>query len=127
MPRPVHFEIHAGDPERAVAFYTAVFGWKFERWGEIPYWVISTGDGDGIDGGLVPRVGPAPEESAPVHGFVNTIDVADLDRALDAVIEAGGSLALPKNPVPGVGWLAYVKDTEGNIFGMLQSDPAAPS
>jgi predicted enzyme related to lactoylglutathione lyase len=127
MPRPVHFEIHAGDPERAVAFYTAVFGWKFERWGEIPYWVISTGDGDGIDGGLVPRVGPAPEESAPVHGFVNTIDVADLDRALDAVIEAGGSLALPKNPVPGVGWLAYVKDTEGNIFGMLQADPAAPA
>jgi predicted enzyme related to lactoylglutathione lyase len=127
MPRPVHFEIHAGDPERAVAFYTAVFGWKFERWGEIPYWVISTGDGDGIDGGLVPRDGPAPEETAPVHGFVNTIDVADLDRALDAVIEAGGSLALPKNPVPGVGWLAYVKDTEGNIFGMLQADPAAPA
>jgi predicted enzyme related to lactoylglutathione lyase len=28
-------------------------------------------------------------------------------------------------PIPGMGWLAYVKDTEGNIFGMMQSDPAA--
>lgn len=127
MPRPVHFEIHAGDPDRAVAFYTAVFGWKFERWGDVPYWVITTGEGDGINGGLVPRVGPAPAESAPVHGFVNTIDVADLDAALGLVTESGGSLAWPKNPVPGVGWLAYVKDTEGNIFGMLQPDSAAPA
>ena len=34
-------------------------------------------------------------------------------------------VALPKMPVPGVGWLAYVKDTEGNILGMMQSDPSA--
>ncbi|MEV6873493.1 VOC family protein [Amycolatopsis sp. NPDC051128] len=127
MPRPVHFEIHAGDPERAVAFYTTVFGWKFERWGEVPYWVITTGEGDGIDGGLVPRQGPPPEDSAPVHGFVNTIDVADLDQALDEVARAGGTLAFPKSPVPGVGWLAYCKDTESNIFGMLQPDENAPA
>jgi predicted enzyme related to lactoylglutathione lyase len=127
MPRPVHFEIHAGEPERAVAFYTQVFGWRFERWGEVPYWVISTGEGNGIDGGLVPRVGPAPEESAPVHGYVNTIAVTDVDATLAAVTEAGGSLALPKKPVPGVGWLAYAKDTEGNIFGVLQPDENAPA
>jgi predicted enzyme related to lactoylglutathione lyase len=28
-------------------------------------------------------------------------------------------------PIPGVAWLAYGKDTEGNIFGMIQNDPAA--
>ncbi|WP_370965582.1 VOC family protein [Amycolatopsis sp. cg9] len=127
MPRPVHFEIHAGDPERAVAFYTNVFGWKFERWGEAPYWVVSTGEGNGIDGGLLPRQGPAPEESAPIHGFVNTIAVTDLDASLGAVTDAGGTLALPKNPVPGVGWLAYCKDTEGNVFGLLQPDENAPA
>jgi hypothetical protein len=27
--------------------------------------------------------------------------------------------------ITGVGWLAYAKDTEGNIFGMMQNDPAA--
>jgi len=125
MPRPVHFEIHASDPERAIAFYSAVFGWKFESWGGVPYWVISTGEGDGIDGGLVPRQGPAPEETAPVHGFVNTISVTDLDGTLAAIAEAGGKEALPKHAVPGVGWLAYSKDTEGNIFGVLQPDEKA--
>jgi hypothetical protein len=33
--------------------------------------------------------------------------------------------ALAKMPIPGVGWLAYVKDTEGNLFGMMQNDPNA--
>jgi predicted enzyme related to lactoylglutathione lyase len=27
--------------------------------------------------------------------------------------------------IPGVGWVAYCKDTEGNIFGMMQNDPSA--
>jgi predicted enzyme related to lactoylglutathione lyase len=41
------------------------------------------------------------------------------------IVELGGSIALAKMPIPGVGWLAYGKDTEGNIFGCMQSDPAA--
>jgi predicted enzyme related to lactoylglutathione lyase len=125
MPRPIHFEIHASDPERAVTFYTTVFGWSFERWGEHPYWVISTGDGPGIDGGLLPRQGPEPEEGAAVNAFPNTIDVPEIDSALSAVDQAGGTIALPKHAVPGVGWLAYCKDTEGNIFGLLESDDSA--
>jgi uncharacterized protein len=32
---------------------------------------------------------------------------------------------VPKMPIPGVGWLAYIKDTEGNILGMMQPDPSA--
>ena len=28
-------------------------------------------------------------------------------------------------PIPTVGWLAYGKDTEGNLFGMMQADAAA--
>ena len=37
----------------------------------------------------------------------------------------GASVALPKMPIPGMGWLAYLKDTEGNVFGMMQMDPKA--
>ena len=42
-----------------------------------------------------------------------------------SVLSNGGSMAVPKMAVPGVGWLAYCKDTEGHIFGMMQNDPAA--
>ena len=57
MPRPIRFEIHADDPERAVKFYGALFGGTFTRWGEESYWQVATGDRatPGIDGGLVPR------------------------------------------------------------------------
>jgi hypothetical protein len=32
MPRVVHSEIHAADVQRAVTFYTEVFGWTSEDW-----------------------------------------------------------------------------------------------
>ncbi len=70
MPRPIHFEIHAADPQRAIAFYQKLFGWQFTAWeGPMPYWVIKTGDGPGIDGGLLPRRGGLTPE-APVIAYV---------------------------------------------------------
>jgi len=125
MARPVHFEIHATDPERLRDFYETVFGWKFNRWGDIPYWVITTGDGVGIDGGLLPRKGPRPADDAPVGSFVNTIDVVDVDATVAAATANGGTVALEKHAVPTVGWLAYCKDPDGNLFGMMQPDSDA--
>jgi predicted enzyme related to lactoylglutathione lyase len=127
MGRPVHFEIHADDPERAQRFYTEVFGWRFQRWGDQPYWVIQTGQPgeSGIDGGLLPRHGARPVEGAAVNAFPCTIDVADLDACAQRVEREGGRLVVAKNAVPGVGWLAYAKDTEGNIFGVMQTDADA--
>lgn len=125
MPRPVHFEVHATDPERAITFYATVFEWGFERWGNSPYWLITTGNGPGIDGGLVARQGPAPPEDAPVNAFAVTFDVSDIDLITRRVEQAGGGVVRPRSPIPGVGWLAYCKDTEGNIFGLLESDASA--
>jgi predicted enzyme related to lactoylglutathione lyase len=125
MPRPIHFEIHADEPERAVAFYQKLFGWEFTAWGgPMPYWIIKTGEGPGIDGGLVPRRGGLTAD-APVIAYVCTIEVAALDDLLAKAVSLGGAIALPKQPIPGIGWLAYAKDTEGNVFGLMQNDPAA--
>ena len=120
MNRPIHFEIPAEKPERAIEFYEKVFGWKFEKWdGPAEYWIISTGESTpGIDGGLMTRRDPA-------QPCVNTMDVADLDATVGVVEGAGGQCVVPKMPVPGVGWLAYFKDTEGHIFGAMQADPTA--
>ena len=62
---------------------------------------------------------------AAVNGFVCTVDVPNLDVYVDKALKNGGTIALPKMPIPTVGWLAYCKDTEGNIFGMMQMDPDA--
>ncbi len=126
MPRVVHFEIHAGNPERAVEFYRSLFGWEFTKWqGPMPYWLIKTGASPqpGIDGGLVPRRGEVDGQA--VIGYVCTVDVPVLDSYLQKAQAGGGTVVVSKMPIPGVGWLAYCKDTEGNIFGMMQSDPKA--
>jgi predicted enzyme related to lactoylglutathione lyase len=121
MPRPTHFEIPADNPERAMAFYRDVLGWTFQKWeGPTDYWLIMTGaDGEpGINGGLLRR-------QHPEQPCVNSMYVADLNATLAAVDSHGGSCAVPRMPIPGVGWLAYCKDTEGHLFGLMQPDPAA--
>ncbi len=118
MSRIVHFEIPADDPERAIKFYEKVFDWQIEKWdGPIEYWLIMTGEEDkpGIDGGLARR-------EDPTTGVENTIDVKDLDASLANVKNNGGKVIRPRIAVPGVGWMAYIKDTEGNVFGLMESD-----
>lgn len=120
MPRVVHFELPADDPERAAAFYAEVFGWEVTRWrGREDYWEIRTGaGGEGIDGGLRRR-------GAPVQSTVTTLEVASVDKATAKVVEQGGRVVMPRVSVPGAGYLAYCEDTEGNVFGVLE--PARPA
>lgn len=128
MARVVHFEIHADDPERAIRFYTGTLDWEFTRFetgGPMEYWLIRTGSSDevGIDGGLLRRM--APQEGDSINSYVCTCGVADLDEAMERIVTAGGAQAHPKMSIPGVGWLAYALDTERNLFGLMQFDPAA--
>lgn len=127
MSRVVHFEIHADDPERASRFYTGLFGWTITKWdGPMQYWMVVTGpDGiPGINGGLIKRQHPMSGNDG-VIAYVCTIQVDNLDRDITRAMELGSAVALPKMPIPGLGWLAYMKDTEGNVFGMMQADPQA--
>ena len=130
MNRVVHFEIHAKDLDAAQRFYGSVFGWNITDLGTQMgnYRLVSTGEDQagtrwpGINGGITPRHGPPPSGGEPVNAFVCTISVDNVDSYLDKVKAAGGTVALEKMQIPGVGWLVYVKDPEGNIFGMLQPD-----
>jgi len=120
MSRVIHFEIPASDPERASAFYKKVFGWKIEKWpGPMEYWMVNTGaEGTpGINGGLM--------KNTSVKNTTNTIGVESVDSAIETVNKAGGKLIMPKTAIPTVGYFAYCKDTEGNLFGVMQRDPNA--
>lgn len=121
MPRVVHFDIVADDPERAVAFYRDVFGWQIQKWeGPMEYWLITTGPKEepGIDGGLGRRTEPG-------SGTENTVGVDSVDDFVKKVVANGGKVIQPKGPIPGIGWFASCEDTEGNHFGLMQSDPSA--
>lgn len=130
MSRVVHFEIHAADPQRAVAFYQTVFGWAVEDWSEysgMPYFGVKTGPEDamGIDGAIMKRMGENMPVGGPVAGAVLTIGVADFDETAAKIEAAGGTVALPKHALPGMAWQGYFHDTENNVFGVHQPDPEA--
>ena len=73
----------------------------------------------------MPRQGAGPANMAAVNAYVCTTGVANLDAMLVKAVAAGGVVAVPKMPIPTMGWLAYCKDTEGNLFGMMQMDANA--
>jgi predicted enzyme related to lactoylglutathione lyase len=129
MPKVVHFEVHTSDPQRAMKFYAGLFGWKFEKYEGSPmdYWMITAGEKNeaGANGGLLKRMGGAPSDGAAVNAYVCTIGVDSLDETVTKATGLGGTIALPKMPIPGMGWLAYLKDTEGNIFGVMQPETGA--
>jgi uncharacterized protein len=120
MSKVVHFEIPVDEPDRAQKFYAGVFGWDIQGWGDQPYWLVTAGaqEEPGADGALIAR---GEVHKAPVV----VIGVEDLDAALQRVAATGARVVEDKQPVPGMGWAAYVEDTEGNVIGIWQSDESA--
>ena len=127
MGRVVHFEVHAEDLDRAERFYRDVLGWSVTRVEGVPvdYRLVHTGeDQPGIDGAITQRRGAIDGQA--VIAWVCTAQVDDVEDTVRRAVEAGGEVALAPDDIPGVGRLAYLKDTEGNVFGVLQPAPAAP-
>ena len=122
MPTIVHFDLPADDPGRAKEFYTRLFGWNFSAPPGFPdYYLIETFDLEGkpaLGGGMGKR-GESDQR------IMNYIGVASIDECCLKVEKFGGTVLTPKMTVPGFGYLAVCRDTEGNSFGLFQDDPGA--
>ena len=130
MNRPIHFEIHADDVERATTFYGDVFGWTFEDWSQfagMAYFGATTGaEGTmGINGAIMQRAAGSAGAGAAVNGAVLTLGCDDYDAIHEKILAAGGQVAMEKAALPGMAWQGYYLDTEGNVFGVHQPDPEA--
>lgn len=86
--------------------------------GPVDYWLPTTGPADqpGIDGALTRR----SETSAWIH-----VGVDSVDKAIRGIEEAGGDAVTQKMPIPGIGYMAYCRDPEGNTIGVYEEDPSA--
>jgi predicted enzyme related to lactoylglutathione lyase len=115
----VHFEIRAGDFDRAKRFWTGLLAWKVSEWQEpVQYSLIDTGKDPG--GGMYPT-------DSPDRGILVYFGVDDLDAALTHVRELGGTIEEGKQAVPGTGWFARCRDSEGNEFSLFQADERVTS
>jgi hypothetical protein len=118
----VHFEIPVDDVEKLRTFYSKLFGWKIEKMpGFEEYWNVETVPVDekgmlvrpGVNGGMMKRQTPGQKP-------VTYISVESIDAYSQKVVELGGTITVPKQEIPGIGWWAFAQDPEGNQFGMFQ-------
>jgi predicted enzyme related to lactoylglutathione lyase/effector-binding domain-containing protein len=119
----VHFEIPADNEDRARKFYESVFGWTFQVLPQMEYSLAMTtpvsergvpATPGAINGGIFRR---GDMLQAPVV----TIDVEDIDSALEQIHRLGGETVRGRMEVPGSGWNAYFRDSEGNVVGLWQN------
>ena len=61
----------------------------------------------------------APEAGAPINGVVVVIGIDDADARYAAALEQGGAEAMAPYDMPGVGRLAYFRDPDGNVMGLI--------
>jgi|tagenome__1003787_1003787.scaffolds.fasta_scaffold20981652_5 predicted enzyme related to lactoylglutathione lyase len=101
-----YFTINTPDPDRAVAFYTAVFGWGFE----------STGDYHHIAGSS-PAGGLTPGAPGTKPYFV----VGDAAAAAVRARELGGTATEPAQSKSG--WSVDVEDGHGSRLALWQPAP----
>jgi predicted enzyme related to lactoylglutathione lyase len=123
--RVVHFEIPHDDAERARGFYAQAFGWQLMPLPEMDYTMVTSGpsghqgptEAGFINGGMMQRQGPFTSPNV-------VIDVENLEDALEAVNAAGGSTVAERQAVGDMGFVAYFRDTEGNVLGLWETAQA---
>jgi predicted enzyme related to lactoylglutathione lyase len=112
--RVVHFEIPYDDGDRARGFYKQAFDWQLMTMPDMGYTIVMSGpSGDQgptepgfINGGMMQREG---DFTAPNI----VIDVANLEDALKAVNEAGGSTVAERQAIGDMGL--------GNLIGLWEN------
>jgi uncharacterized protein len=113
----VHVEVPVDDTGNGREFWGGLFGWDFESYpGPFEYHMARLGEQQGA---AITNMEPGK------RGLRVYFDVDDVTAGAARVKELGGEANDPQ-PVPNMGWFAVCKDSEGNEFGLWQTDESAP-
>jgi predicted enzyme related to lactoylglutathione lyase len=113
----VHFELPAADADRASGFWNGLFGWGLgtSAMPDFDYRMAQVSDDQ--------AVAVFPSDKAGT-GLIVYFETEDIEASIAQARSLGGE-AEDKSPVPGHGWFAPCKDTEGNAFSLWQPDETA--
>jgi len=115
-----YFEIPVADLDRAMAFYTAVFGYEFTRetihGNEMALFPLDP-TADGIGGALSKGEVYVPSKT----GTLIYLNVASIDETLARIQEQGSEILFPKTKAGEYGFVAEFEDSEGNRIALFQS------
>jgi hypothetical protein len=118
-PRVYYFEIPVTDLERAITFYSVVFGCEFDRvdidGNKMANFPSLEGE-SGASGALAKGDSYIPG----TQGVRVYFDTDSIDETLANAVTAGGKVLYPKTSVGELGWVAEFEDSEGNCIALSQ-------
>lgn len=109
----VHWELMVSDPQKAIAFYSAVFDWEIDETSMPGYPMLDTGTEP--PGGMM-----AKPEAVPACALNTYFGVDDIEATLAKAVNAGASIVTPKTDIPGIGSWAMFTDPDGIPIGIFQ-------
>jgi predicted enzyme related to lactoylglutathione lyase len=125
MSNPVcYFEVPVADLDRAVAFYSAVFGCEFER-ATIDGNEMALFPADPASGGASGALARGDSYVPGRQGVRVYFRVDDVSASLARAVAAGGRESYPPTSVPGYGRVAEFEDSEGNCVALFAPEGIA--
>lgn len=112
MAKIIGFEISSQDPEKAVKFYSTVFGWEIgePNW---DFWPVKNSDSIKIQGGISKGPHDYP------HGTRVQIEVESIDGTIPNAVDNGAMIVREKMEFDEF-YLAYLVDPTGVGFGLVE-------
>lgn len=114
MPYITYVELNVPKASESAKFYSKVFDWQPQAWGDDDYLVAQHGDEPGIDSAL--RTAP---DGKPLT--VAILTVPDIDESIQKVVDAGGTIVVEKFAIEDVGHAAYFTDPDGMVVGLHEA------
>ena len=111
----VWFEIPAADFPRAIQFYETIFQTPLIHHAAWPSLAIFPYEKPGISGAIAHGADFKPSGDGVII-YLNCD--GKFDAVLSRVEGAGGAIVEPKNFLPTIGWIAQIRDSEGNRIGL---------
>ena len=109
-------ELYAGDVDQALAFYSAMFGWRKDAVHDMgpmgPYVLFANQDGQ--IGGMMKK-----PDQIPRPGWLYYTQVGDIDAAAERVKRAGGQVVNGPMEVPGGAWIVQGVDPQRAMFALV--------
>jgi len=128
----IWYELLTPDIAGAKDFYDAVVGWNIADKSDFPNDYRMIGRSDGKFAGGAMQITDDMEQHGAKPTWLGYILVADVDRSVAAIEQAGGKTYMPAFDIPGVGRVAMVADPQGAPFYVMkplppEGDPNAKS
>jgi predicted enzyme related to lactoylglutathione lyase len=114
----IRFEIDTREPERALAFYSLVFGWQTERLGDdADHWLMIDESGSRAD---EEERAARLQSAAAARGALCFVDVSSLEAVVARVQLHGGRVENDRVDAEGLGLVVLCHDLDGHLFGLVE-------